>query len=318
MSYERITTDQNYSKTQNVAGNAQIVPLSSFFKIFCDNLAVKNRTLISDRCGLITRRLNLKYWDIDSTTANRFYSGSYGRDTATGTQSDLDLLFKLPAKYYTPYNKHVGNGQSALLQSVRNALLTTYPATSIRADGQVVALSFTDDMTFEIVPVFEQDDKSFVYPDANNGGSWKISRPRLEIDAINQLDKQCNGNLKNLCKMLRAWKEQHNVPIKGLLIDTLAYNFMEEYEHRNKSFDHYGLISLAFFHFLSTQHPDQKSWLSPGANQVVSRIDAGLFENKGRKAKDLVLMAWKLQQKGSEISANKIWRALYGPEFPSA
>ena len=301
-----------------MTGNAQIETLGYAFKTFCDNLAVKNRSLISDRCGTITRRLNLKFWDIDSTTNNKFYSGSYGRDTATGIQSDLDLLFKLPASYYRAYNNQSGNRQSALLQTVRNALLETYPSSSIRADGQVVALSFTDGMIFEIIPVFEQDDKSFIYPDTNNGGSWKISHTRLEIDAINELDKKCNGNLKNLCKMSRAWKDHHNVPIKGLLIDTLAYNFMEECEYRNQSFDYYGLIALQFFHFLSTQSPDQKYWLSPGANQVVNRIDPGLFEHKAKKAKSLVLEAYKLQQKGYETSANKIWSALYGPEFPSA
>ncbi|HOP18223.1 MAG TPA: hypothetical protein PLX99_16560 [Gammaproteobacteria bacterium] len=88
----------------------------------------------------------------------------------------------------------------------------------IGADGQVVVVAFTDNVTFEVLPAFENKDDSFTYPDSNNGGSWKVTNPRPEIAEINRMDKECNGNLKNLCKMARAWKKEWNVPISGLLI----------------------------------------------------------------------------------------------------
>jgi hypothetical protein len=79
---------------------------------------------------------------------------------------------------------------------------------------------------FEVQPVFENDDKSFTYPDTKTK-SWKITKPRDEIDAMSKSDESTNGNLRNLCRLARAWKNKHGAVIGGLLIDTLAYNFFQ-------------------------------------------------------------------------------------------
>jgi len=72
--------------------------------------------------------------------------------------------------------------------------------------------------------VFEQDDGSYKYPDTQGDGSWKITTPREEMEAVTKLDNAKNFNLKRLCKMARAWKNKHGLEMSGLLIDTLAYN----------------------------------------------------------------------------------------------
>lgn len=83
------------------------------------------------------------------------------------------------------------------------------------------------------------------------------------------MDRECNANLKTLCKMARAWKKKWSVPITGLLIDTLAYNFIRNYQYRDESFFYYDLMSRDFFEFLAAQNSRQTYWLSPGANQYV-------------------------------------------------
>src|ERR1019366_5617730 len=113
----------------------------------------------------------------------------------------------------------------------------TYSTTSIRADGQVICVPFTDGITFEVVPAFlNKDHTSYTYPDANTGGRWRTTNPRAEIDAVRDRSADCNGNLVPLCRMMRAWKREWEVPIGGLLMDTLAYQFIENYEHRSKSY----------------------------------------------------------------------------------
>ena len=86
------------------------------FKQFCDTLVVSNRETIGSRYGLITRRLNLEFWDTDSHSAHSFYTGSYGRNTAIGGASDVDMIMQLPYATYEKYNAYQTNGQSALLQ----------------------------------------------------------------------------------------------------------------------------------------------------------------------------------------------------------
>jgi hypothetical protein len=156
--------------------------------------------------------------------------GSYGRNTAIDGFSDLDMLFQLSYSVWTQYNGHAGNGQSALLQAVRPSISKTYSTTNIRADGQVIQVPFSDGITFEVVPAFVNKDESYTFPDANDGGRWRTTNPRPELAAMQTRNIACNYNLFPLSRMMRAWKNKWAVPIGGLLVDTLAYQFIENYE----------------------------------------------------------------------------------------
>ena len=217
--------------------------VADWFSSFHTALAITNADSISTRYKRITRRLNTDYWDTDSETAHSLYVGSYGRDTAIDSISDLDMAFWLPYLVYEQYDKHAGNGQSALLQAVRASIQKTYPTTELGADGQVCSIVFTDGITFEILPCFaNKDGRSFTYADSNGGGSWKVTDPRAEIAAIKTRNDACNGNLKRLARMMRSWKKEWSVPMGGILIDTLSYQFIETWEHRDKSFLYYDWI----------------------------------------------------------------------------
>jgi hypothetical protein len=80
-------------------------------------------------------------------------------------------------------------------------------------------LNFTDGINFEIVPCFLNTDKSYTFPDSNDGGRWKSTDPKPEIEAMIEANANvCNNNLKRLCRMARAWKDNWDVPMGGLLI----------------------------------------------------------------------------------------------------
>jgi hypothetical protein len=174
------------------------------FKLFCDNLTVNNRSDISYRYAEITQRLNTDFWLSNSKTNHSLYVGSYGRGTARRGFSDLDMILILPNSLYNRYDKYTYKGQSALLQAVKNSIKNRYPRTNVRGDGQVVVVPFSDGMRFEVVPVFENTDSSFTYPDSNGGGKWKITNPRPEIASIKNNNILTKSNLVNLCRMTRA------------------------------------------------------------------------------------------------------------------
>ncbi len=287
------------------------------FSLFCDNLRIESSTIstISTRYKRITNCLNLDFRGIQSDTKNSLYVGSYGRGTAINGLSDLDMIFTLPDNFYSQYNDHNYNGQSALLQAIRGSIYNTYPSTHVGSDGQVVIVDFSDNISFEIVPVFLTSDGSFIYPDSNNGGSWKMTNPKPEQDAINHIDKTYNYNLKKLCKMARAWKNHWSVPIGGLLIDTLASDFLISWEHHNNSYSYYDLITRDFFLFLSNLNPDQSYWYAIGSNQHV--YSQGKFDFKAKRCYNITLEAMYFEDKNNEWSANKNWREIYGYQFPN-
>ncbi|MBP2311492.1 SMODS domain-containing nucleotidyltransferase [Azospirillum soli] len=288
------------------------------FKFFCDSIRIgsEERTTISDRCGRITRRLNLDFRSAVSDTANSLYVGSYGRGTAISGLSDVDLLYELPNAVYHQYDKYQGNGQSALLQAVRNSILNTYANTSVGGDGQVVVVSFSDGMKVEVVPAFlNQDGTSFTYPDSNNGGSWKVTNPRAEIQAISDRDKSCNWNLRELCHMARSWRDYCSVPLSGLLIDTLAYQFIGSWEYRDKSYLYYDWMSRDFFAYLMSLNGEQLYWRAPGSNQYV--WSRGNFTHKAKTAYNKSLEAIKAASDNYIWTARTRWREIYGTSYPT-
>lgn len=291
------------------------MPLADWFSTFCSNQIVSKEADISYRYRRITRRLNTDFWTTDSESAHSLYVGSYGRNTAIDGFSDVDMVFELPAALYDQYNAHSGNGQAALLQAVRASIKETYSVTSIRADGQVILVPFDDGITFEVVPVFVNDSGSYTFPDSNGGGSWRTTDPRREIAAIRTRNDATNGNLVRLARMLRAWKATWDVPIGGLLIDTLAYQFIENYQYRDKSYLYYDFFSRDVFDWMANQDSAQEWWRAPGSGAYVYGKDK--FQWKARRCCNLAKEAIAHETAKEEWSAKQKWREIYGTSFPN-
>lgn len=290
--------------------------LGDWFSTFNSNLQIQDGGSISSRYKNITRRLNLDFWDTSSDTAHSLYVGSYGRNTAIGGISDLDVVMQLPYAVYEQHNAHIGNGQSALLQKVKTSVEKTYSTTSIRADGQVIVIPFNDGISFELMPAFLNKDNSYTFPDANGGGRWRTTNPRPEIAAIRDRNNACNGNLIPLCRMARAWKKEWAVPIGGLLIDTLAYQFIENWAYRDKSFMYYDWMCRDFFRWMADQSSDQEYWKAPGSGQSV--FGKGLFQYKATRCYNISLeaIAHETAPLKQEWSAKQKWREIFGSQFP--
>ena len=303
-------------KTTSGKERALNMGLGDWFGTFCSNIQVQDSGTISTRYKAITRRLNTDFWDTTSETAHSLYVGSYGRNTAIQGFSDLDIVFELPSYLYHQYDGYVTNGQSALLQAVRSSMQRTYPTSEMGADGQVVVVQFQDGIGFEVVPVFLNDAGSYTFPDANSGGSWKTTSPRPEIEAIRARNTECNGNLVRLCRMMRSWKKEWSVPLGGLLIDTFAYQFIENCAHRQESYYYYDWMCRDLFNWMADQNEEQTFWRAPGSGQYVYK--KGLFQYKAKRCYNLSLeaIAYETADSKKEWSAKQKWREIFGTAFP--
>lgn len=199
-------------------------------------IAMDIRSKISLRYHTVTSAINREFWNIVSNSQNSLYVGSYGRGTAINT-SDLDILILLPEEEYNRHNTLKGNGQSRLLQTVKQSILTTYPRSDVRADGQVVKITFSDGMKFEILPAFKNLDwfgnwdGSYKYPDSNMGGNWRSTNPKAEQEAIKTKNQSSNGLLCDTCKHLRFIRDNHfsSYHLSGIVIDSFVYQAMGDW-----------------------------------------------------------------------------------------
>ena len=284
--------------------------VAEMFSEFIGNLRITNIAIISMRYGELTAALNKEFRDTDSKTDNSLQVGSFGRKTGINGISDLDMLYIMPQSKWVDYN--TAGGQQKLLEDTKDAIRKRYSMTKLRVDRLVVTVTYNTNFRIEVQPVFEQDDGSFLYPDTKDDGSWKTTKPREEMEAIADMNQKKNRNLRRLCKMARAWKNKHGVNMGGLLIDTLAYNFLESTsDFDTTSFSHYDEMSRDFFKYLSEQ-PDQSYYYAPGSRQQV-KVKAR-FQSKAKKAYKFCKEA--IEAEGQKNAYSK-WKKVYGRPFPS-
>jgi hypothetical protein len=282
---------------------------SDLFRQFIDNLAIGNSEIISLRYCELTATLNKTFRDTDSKTANTLQVGSFGRKTGINGISDLDMIYIMPK---SSWNTYKDGRQLKLLQDVKASILSRYPRTNVSVDCLVVTVSYVN-FHLEVQPVFEQDDGSFKYPDTKNSGSWKITKPRAEMAAVSALDAEKNANLRRLCKMARSWRNKHGVVMGGLLIDTLAYNFLQATTNYDRvSFSHFAELSRDFFSYLA-ELPRQDRYNAPGSKQHVKVKKA--FQHKAKKAHKLCLEAIEAED---SKDVNDKWKKVYGRPFPAS
>jgi hypothetical protein len=292
------------------------VSVSQIFESFAAalQLPTAKKQSISSRTAKITRRLNKDFRETDSDTANRFYGGSYGRNTAVDSLSDVDLLYVLPYSVYVQYNALTSGKQSALLRAVKESLLKTYQGSNIFVDSQIVKIPYTDGITFEVVPVFRNTDGSYTYADTSNGGSWQVCKPKQEIDAFVERNKATNMNLVVLGRMVRAWRDKNSVGMSGMLIDTLAWQFIEDWAHKDKSYLYHDYLTRDFFKWLSERDKIQTYWRVPGSGAYAYK--GGPFHAKAETAYDSALAAIKNLEGNEFWAARQKYRSIYGTGFP--
>ncbi|RNA64008.1 nucleotidyltransferase [Chryseobacterium nematophagum] len=286
--------------------------ISLTFQEFLSNIKINEEkaSTISNRYGRITKALNKYFRTTESTIANSLQVGSYGRYSGIKGISDLDMLYIIPSSKWDNYNKK--GGQFDLLQDTKKAIENTYAASDIKVDRCVVTVKFSDGTHIDVQPVFEIEDQDYRYPDTYGDGSWKTTKPRKEMDAMVEAEPNKNKNLRRLCKMARSWKNKHGVFMGGLLIDTLAYNFLNSTNYfDSKSYYYFDEMSRDFFKYLYDQPKDQKEYGALGSKQRV-RVKKS-FRRKSKKAYDLACDA--IEATSEQTKHNK-WRDIYGNDFP--
>ena len=101
------------------------------------------------------------------------------------------------------------------------------------------------------------------------------------------------------------------------MIDTLAYQFINNWAHKDKSYFYYDFMCRDFFSFMANQDKDQEYWRAPGSGQYV--YGKGLFQWKATRCYNISLEAIEHETASPkrEWSAKQKWREIFGTSFPS-
>ena len=274
-----------------------MITIKEKFELFYENIKLTSlqREDAKKKYDGVCKKLHDHYYpDIEYSGQTRLLMGSYGKHTHIRPARDVDVIFYMPDEKFNQYDDNQSNGQSQLLQDIKKILEEKYPNTPIKAFGKVVVLEFADTQhNIEILPAWENSDKTFKIPNSENGGNWETYDPKKEIEIIKKSDKK-TGQTKMLIRMIKKWSEQCSVKVKSYKIENAVVDFFASGE----PYDEYSTMAKDFFGFFHNNTNDEN--LKSHLNTALSRAQKACnIENDN-----------KFEQAIDE------WRKVFGDDFP--
>lgn len=211
---------------------------------------------------------------------------------------DVDVLFKIPEDDFERFDDQE-NGQSALLSLIRKILMDSKYALGEKpkAWGKVILIKTADGThNIELLPAFEQSDKTFLIPNTENSGAWENFDPRSELKRFNDSNSETDGFTVELSRMIKRWKQEvASLSIRSFEIEGYVIDFLDSYDASSVSCSK--LIKDFFDYFSSKVDDDNASYI--------------------KTAKDRATKAFAYEENDKFEKATEEWKKVFGNSFPS-
>jgi len=275
------------------------------FKKFAENIRLTSTQEAEAKTKYdgVCETLHNQYYETKYDGKTKLLFGSYKTKTNTrpfDEKQDVDVIFKIPQETFDKYDAYSSNGQSALLQEIKNQLAKSYSTSEQpKAWGKVVLVKFADNHhNVEVLPGLEKSDGTFLIPNTENGGSWELFSPKSQLDSFYESNTDTNGLTADLTRMLKTWvKNTSSLSFKSyellnLLIDFLKSNYQSGTDYDN----YYKLIRDAFQYLKLNCDSSIKSHVETAFNRSQNAFD--YFEE------------------GKPKEASEGYKKIFGNEFP--
>lgn len=251
----------------------------------------------------VCKKLHDSYYDSDYDGNTKFLFGSYKTKTNVRPLSedqDVDVLFKIPQEIFDKFDNYENNGQSALLQELKDYLKEKYTTTDrISGWGKVVLVKFyKGHHNVEVLPALEQEDGRFLIPDSENGGSWEKFDPRKQVDVFRTSNGNTDGLTVELSRMLKTWvKNTSSLYYKSYELIEDVIEFLETEFEDGADYEEYHNVVKNFFDYLKRTCGDNiKSHVETAYNRAIKAIE--------------------YMDRDKPKGASEEWRKIFGNEFP--
>lgn len=237
-----------------------------------------------------------------------YLMGSAGRDTIIRPLDDIDVLAIFTNKDDI-FNKLYRYDSQKFLYRVRDAL-NSYRVEIVGARGQAVRLFYKAMPHVDIAPVFEWSGGGFALP--NGTGGWLTTDPYEHHDWIAQRNKDLSYRLKPMVRMLKRWNNVHSRYLKGFHLEVVVATVFSSLGGDSRD------ACEKFFQWaqynLTVMDPaghggDLSRYLTPAARAALL---INLESARGRAAN-----ANAAEARGDHKEAIRLWRIIFGDEFPS-
>jgi hypothetical protein len=244
------------------------------------------------KTNLLKEESNLKVKDV-------FLNGSYERDTIIRPLDDIDLFAVISFEDYGE-NGADPNPQTVLTK-FKNYLngLNDYKD-KVKQDRPCVTVVLCD-KNFDVLPTLLKNGAYWI-PNQDLSG-WTFTDPKTHTDNLNRVHKTRNYKVKSIVKAVKYWKREANQGIPSFHVEEIAVNVFNIWSFTNLEEG----IRLWFEY--------AEGYLT--VNRFKSYDEYSKVKGKIQKVKDKLVEAKKLYDDGKEGEAKKLWKEIFGKEFPT-
>lgn len=276
------------------------------FTKFCDDIRLtpNQNEDAKTKYKSVCKTLHKEYYGSEYNGKTKFLFGSYKTKTNIRPLSDMqdvDVIFKIPQETYNKFDDYEGNGQSALLQEIKDILKKTYSTTDkVSGWGKVVLVKMAEGKhNIEVLPALEKNDGTFTIPNSENGGSWENFSPRKQVFEFQTSSDDTNCLTAELARMMKSWVRNTSTmsyssyELLDNIISFLATEFKEGAEYGD-----YQEVIKNFLDYVKHRcsDDDRKNHIQTAYNRAVKAIE--YMENDKPK------------------EASEEWRKIFGDKFP--
>ena len=266
---------------------------------FIDNITVTDRQEDNIDASFNNLKTNLMKDDSNLSVKEVFLNGSYERDTIVRPLDDIDLFAVIdPADYAE--NGLDPNPQSVLTK-FKNYLngLSEYKD-KVKQDRPCVTVVLSD-KNFDVLPSLRK--AGALYIPNSDLDEWIFTDPKTHTDNLNRVNRNRNYKVKSIVKAVKQWKRESNQNIPSFHIEEVAINFFNIWSFTNLEEG----IRLWFVH--------AEKYLQNG--RFKSDAEYTKVKEKINKIKDKLQDAKKQLDDKKEGEAKKIWKEVFGKNFPA-
>jgi len=249
------------------------------------------------------------------TVTEDFLTGSYARSTMISplSEADIDIFICLDSSYFHHYNRANG-GPAGLLNLARQTIRKTYTSTpDISRNGQAVTVRFSDFVVDVVIGFYRNGGGYIIANSANN--FWLETDPKRHVEIFSQANKQHNGNLVPLIKMIKSWNKGNGSFFRSFHLEVLALEALRGVHITDFP------SGLRFF-FQKAMSLVRGQNLDPAGygddiGRYITQSTIGEASQKFQTAFNMAVAAEQYAVRGKIRESVEIWRHLLPNHFPA-
>jgi len=266
---------------------------------FIDNITVTDRQEDSINASFNNLKNNLMKEESNLSVKEVFLNGSYERDTIIRPLDDIDLFAVIDQTDYA--ENGLDQKPQSVLTKFKNYLngLSEYKD-KVKQDRPCVTVVLSD-KNFDVLPSLRKAGALYI-PNSDLNG-WIFTDPKTHTDSLNRVHRNRNYKVKPIVKAVKQWKRENSQNIPSFHIEEVAINVFDIWTFTNLEEG----IRLWF------EHAEGK--LKTG--RFKSDDEYSKVKEKIKKVKEKLQDAKKLLDEKKEGEAKKIWKDVFGKNFPA-